>query len=80
MLSQIENTPDGYIVSIYVQDGRGYGHWFRLRNFGINQGDAIAFRDYDLPELKMELIMLLAKQFKKETIYQRIGKHRYAKI
>lgn len=25
MMTQVENTPDGYVVSAYLDDGRGYG-------------------------------------------------------
>jgi hypothetical protein len=25
MMAQIENTPDGYIVGVFLRDGNGYG-------------------------------------------------------
>ena len=79
MLAQIENTPDGYIVGVYLRNESGCGHWHRLRNFGERQGDAIAFRDYDLPQLSDAQINGLIKQFKIETKYKRINKNRYEK-
>ena len=79
MLTQIENTPDGYIVGVYLRDGAGCGHWHRLRNFGERQGDSIMFRDYDLPELSDAMINALIKQFTIKTKYKRISKNRYEK-
>ena len=79
MLAQIENTPDGYIVGVYLRNESECGHWHRLRNFGERQGDAIAFRDYDLPQLSDAQINGLIKQFKIETKYKRINKNRYEK-
>lgn len=77
MLTQIENTPDGYIVGVYLRDGNGYGHWYRLRNFGERQGDAIAFRDYDLPTFSDQQIRLFIKTFDVKKQYIRIAKNRY---
>lgn len=79
MLTQIENTPNGYIVGAYLRDSGGNGHWHRLRNFGERQGDAICFRDYDLPDLSYSQINMLAKQFSIKDEYVRIGKNRYRK-
>lgn len=79
MLSQIENTPDGYIVGVYLRDGNGYGRWYRLRNFGGRQGDAIEFRDYDLPGFTDQQIKLFIKTFDVKTQYIRIAKNKYIK-
>lgn len=79
MLTQIENTPDGYIVGVYLRDGTGYGRWYRLRNFGNRQGDAIAFREYDLPTFTDQQIKLFIKTFDINAQYLRIAKNKYIK-
>lgn len=80
MLTQIENTPDGYIVGIFLRDGTGCGRWYRLRNFGDRQGDAIEFREWDLPTFTDAQIRLFIKTFKIENKYKRLDKNKYAKI
>ena len=80
MLAQIENTEHGYIVGVYLRDGAGNGAWHRLRNFGDRQGDAIMFRDYDIPDLSDGQINILVREFKVGNIYERISKNRYKKI
>lgn len=79
MLTQIENTPDGYIVGVYLRDGNGYGQWHRLRNFGDRQGDAIEFRDYDLSGFTDQQINLFVKTFDVGKKYMRQEKGRYVK-
>lgn len=79
MMAQIENTPDGYIVGVYLRDGNGYGQWHRLRNFGDRQGDAIEFREYDLPGFTDQQINLFIKTFDVDQKYIRKAKGRYVK-
>lgn len=79
MIAQIENTPDGYIVGVYLRDGNGYGQWHRLRNFGDRQGDAIEFREYDLPGFTDQQIELFIKTFNIGQKYMRKTKGRYVK-
>lgn len=79
MIAQIENTPDGYIVGVYLRDGNGYGQWHRLRNFGDRQGDAIEFREYDLPTFSNQQINLFIKTFDVDQKYIRKAKGRYVK-
>lgn len=79
MMAQIENTPDGYIVGVYLRDGNGYGQWHRLRNFGDRQGDAIEFREYDLPGFTDQQINLFIKTFNISQKYMRKTKGRYVK-
>ena len=79
MMAQIENTPDGYIVGVYLMDGNGNGHWYRLRNFGDRQGDAIAFREYDLTMFSNQQIELFIKTFDVGKKYMRKEKGRYVK-
>lgn len=78
-MAQIENTPDGYIVGVYLRDGNGYGQWHRLRNFGDRQGDAIEFREYDLPTFSNQQIELFIKTFDVGQKYMRKTKGRYVK-
>ena len=80
MLTQIENTPYGYIVGIFLMDGDGCGSWHRLRNFGDRQGDAIAFREWDLPTFTDAQIRLFIKTFRIENKYKRLDKNKYAKV
>ena len=80
MMAQIENTPDGYIVGVYLRDGAGFGSWYRLRNFGDRQGDAIEFREWDLSEFTDAQIRLFIKTFKIENKYKRLDKNKYAKV
>lgn len=80
MLTQIENTPDGYIVGIFLMDGGGSGSWYRLRNFGDRQGDAIEFREWDLPGFTDAQIRLFIKTFRIENKYKRLDKNKYAKV
>lgn len=80
MLTQIENTPDGYIVGIFLPDGTGCGHWYRLRNFGDRQGDAIEFREWDLPTFTYAQIRLFINTFKIENKYKRLNTNKYAKV
>lgn len=82
MMTQVENTPDGYVVSAYLDDGRGYGRWTPLRNFGDRQGDAMEFCHIDCPKLDEREIRLLAKTYNQERIFMRIhhGKSERASI
>ena len=79
MLTQIENTPNGYIVGVYIRDGAGNGQWHRLRNFGPRQGDAIEFRDWDIPKFSDAEINGFIRTFKIEDKYERIVFHKYRK-
>lgn len=66
MMFQVENLPEGYVVSCYHDC-----HWHPLRNFGDRQGDAIEFRDWDCPRLPMQHISILERQYNKDTKYIR---------
>lgn len=80
MITQIENTPQGYLVGCYLRDGNGDGHWHRLRNFGPYQGDAIEYRDIDVPELSDIILKATIKAFDISKIYKRIGKGKYRAV
>lgn len=78
MLTQIEDTEHGYIVSVYYDiDRNGNFHWHRLRNFGDRQGDAIMFRDYDVPRLDEHSLRLLIKNFDIKRKVERINNRHF---
>lgn len=66
MMFQVENNPEGYVVSCYHDL-----QWHPLRNFGERQGDAFAFRDWDCPNLSDAHIRMLEKAYSKERRYIR---------
>ena len=74
MLFQIENTPDGYIVGVYHDL-----YWHRLRNFGARQGDAIAFKEWDCPNLSEDQLRILEKQFRIDVKYIRVSSTKFIK-
>ena len=80
MLTEIENTSYGYIVSAFMRDENGHGHWYRLRNFGERQGDAIEFRDIDLPTFTDLRLRGFIKTFRITDKYKRLSIGRYAKV
>ncbi len=80
MFRQIENTPDGYIVSAYLRDKDGNGHFHRLLNFGGKEGDAIEFIDYDVDRFTEAELWRMANNFKIDRIYTRIGSKQYKRI
>lgn len=81
MQFQISNTPQGYVVEAYVIDDPNSlrGHWHPLRNFGDRQGDAIAFRDFDAPQLPDAHIRALIKAYNPETKYIRVNGQKFIK-
>lgn len=78
-MTQVENIKGCYIVGVYFADGNGGGQWVRLRNFGERQGDAFAYRDYDVPKLTDAELRLTARAFKMENRYKRVNFKHYDK-
>lgn len=74
MLFQVENTPSGYIVSVYYEY-----HWYPLRNFGDRQGDAKFFKDFDCPKLEVDMVRLLVTRFNSSVKYSRGSSGRFFK-
>ena len=72
MMFQVENNPEGYVVSCYHD-----AHWHPLRNFGVRQGDAFAFRDWDCPNLDDSHIRMLEKAYSKDRRYIRISSRQF---
>lgn len=81
MQFQIRNTPQGYVVEAHVIDDPNglLGHWHPLRNFGDRQGDAIAFRDFDCPQLTDAHIRALIRAYNPETKYIRVNGRKFIK-
>jgi len=78
MRATIQNTNYGYIVAVYFDLHRnGNYQWHRLRNFGDRQGDAIEFRDYDVPKLEDSQVRLLIKNFDINRKYQRVNGRKF---
>lgn len=77
MITQVEDTPNGYIVGAFIYDEQGNGHWHRLRNFGERQGDAIEFREWDLPKMTLPEIKAFARTFRLGVTYIRKGFKNY---
>ena len=79
MLVQVENIPMvGYVTGVYCQlPGDNIPHWYRLRNFGDHQGDAIEMREIDIPQMEMSRIQGLIKTYDPSRIYRRVGVGRY---
>ena len=69
---QVENNPEGYVVSCYHDL-----QWHPLRNFGERQGDAFAFRQWDCPKLSDNQIRSLEKAYSKERKYIRHSATRF---
>lgn len=63
MMAQVENTPDGYIVSAYLTAPDGSRRWCRLVNFGEREGDARLYRDKCVPRLRRINFEHLVKSF-----------------
>lgn len=72
MLFQVENNPEGYVVSCFHDD-----HWHRLRNFGDRQGDAKAFAFWDGPKLSDQQIKVLEKNYDPDKRYIRISSTKF---
>ena len=79
MKTCISDTPDGYIVSVYLEDGNGYGKWHPLRNFGDRQSDAKEFANWDVPKLEEIHINALIKQYKNNVKYIRVNGRNFKK-
>lgn len=68
MLFQVENNPEGYVVSCYHDL-----HWHPLRNFGERQGDAKCFKDWDCPKLSDQQIRILERNYNPDRKYVRVS-------
>ncbi len=67
---------DGYIVRVLYDMGEGL-RWYSLRNFGDRQGDSIAFKEFDCPNLTDVQVRMLIKNFDKNRKYIRIDSRHF---
>ena len=74
MMFQVENNPEGYVVSCYHDL-----QWHPLRNFGERQGDARFFKEYDCPKLEDGMIRALIKHYDPSVKYIRLNGGRFKK-
>ena len=72
MMYQVENNPEGYVVSCYHDL-----QWHPLRNFGERQGDASAFRYWDCPHLSDTQIKMLERAYNKDRKYIRVSSTKF---
>lgn len=72
MMFQVENNPEGYVVSCYRES-----HWQPLRNFGERQGDARCFMLFDCPKLTDSEIGILARRYDKDRVYERVSSRQF---
>lgn len=77
---QIENTPDGYVVSAFVCDTPStYRQWKPLRNFGDRQSDAILFKEEDCPRLNEFDLKSLINGYDRVIRYRRVNNRKFIK-
>lgn len=77
---QVENTPEGYVVSACVsQPPSEYKTWRPLRNFGDRQGDAIRFKTLDCPKLNEFSLKNLINDYNSKVKYIRVNSRKLKK-
>lgn len=77
---QIENTPDGYVVSAFVCETPSTSRvWKPLRNFGDRQSDAKIYKEEDCPKLNEHNLKGLIERYRKEDKWIRINGRRFVK-
>lgn len=77
MIFQVRIENDCYVVDGYFTIGNEtIQHWHPLRKFDF-EGDAIAFKNWDCPDFGWGMLVMLAKNYDKNSIYQRLDKNRY---
>lgn len=77
MITEVCNTPLGYVVRMYYS-----GQWWCLRNFGERQGDARDYAFTDCKELSLDTLRHTAKKYNPCRIWQRLkyGSYRCIEI
>ncbi len=77
---QIQNTPDGYVVSAFVAETPSTSRvWKPLRNFGGRQGDAIIYKTEDCPRLNEFNLKNLINRYRKEDKWIRVNGRKFVK-
>jgi hypothetical protein len=70
MTAQIENTKNGYVISVYTTYDVGYNKWYPIINFGDRQGDARFFMLYELDKYNESFIRRRIKDFNPKDKYK----------
>ena len=73
------NYDDGYVIALTKMWDDGQIHIKPLRKF-YEQGDAIAFREFDCPHLSETQIKMLVKQYNPNVKYRRINSKHFSKL
>lgn len=76
----IENTEDGFVVTFLLRQADGSEYWLPLKNFGDREGDAKAFKQYDLPKFTIAELELMVKHYNPAKKYKRIDFRRYVTV
>lgn len=77
MLFQVRIENDCYVVDGYFTVGKETQPvWHPLRKFAY-QGDAIAFKNWDCPEVGWGMLEKLARRYDSKVIYERLDKNRF---
>lgn len=69
----------GYVVCVLISDNNGYKRWYPLRNFGIYQGEARCFKEFDCPTLNDFMLKMLIKQYNPKIIWRRIKSGKFVR-
>lgn len=69
----------GYVVLVLLRnvDNGDFPRWYRLRNFGLRQGDARCFKEFDCPRLTDNQIKMLIKSYNKNVKWERINSRKF---
>lgn len=68
-LKQISNTPDGYVISVWLETEPGLRQWLPILNFGDRQGDAMFFCEAFLDQIEEKRIREMARNYNPKVIY-----------
>lgn len=64
------------MVNVLFDLGDGM-KWYSLRNFGDRQGDAIAFKEFDCPNLGEAQVKTLIRNYDPQRLYKRIDSRHF---
>lgn len=70
---------DGYVVTWQHMGADGYVRNYPLRKF-LHQGDAMRFREDDLPLLSDLQLRILEKTYNPNTLYRRISNRKLERV
>ena len=68
-----ENGDYVVLVLLRNEENGGFPRWYRLRNFGLRQGDAKCYKNFDCPRLTYRQIKMLIKNYNKNVKWERIS-------